>query len=157
MASAETVTGAAEQLLELPARLEEHEGFREVVAGLKAGQAATLDGAWGSSCALAAAALAGHAPGPLVLVCARADDADDLADDLRLFTRHVPEVFPAWESMPGERQVQDETAGERIRLLKALAGADPPKLLLAGIQALMQPVPPPDSLARNTRRLRAGD
>jgi len=157
MASAETVTGAAEQLLELPARLEEHEGFREVVAGLKAGQAATLDGAWGSSCALAAAALAGHAPGPLVLVCARADDADDLADDLRLFTRHVPEVFPAWESMPGERQVQDETAGERIRLLKALAGADPPKLLLAGIQALMQPVPPPDFLARNTRRLRAGD
>ena len=55
------------------------EGFVEVVASLQAGHAATLDGVWGSSCALVAAALVAHAPGPLVVVCANVDDVDDFA------------------------------------------------------------------------------
>ena len=85
MADAVAAITASDRLLELAGRLERQEGFAEVVASLKAGHAATFDGVWGSSCALAAAALAAHAPGPLVVVCPRADDVDALVDDLGLF------------------------------------------------------------------------
>ena len=53
MANAETVAAASGRLLELVGRLERHEGFAEVVESLGQGHAATLDGVWGSSCALA--------------------------------------------------------------------------------------------------------
>jgi len=156
MAPTETVTGPSEQLLTLPGRLQQHEGFCEVVASLRSGDAATLDGAWGSGCALAAAALSEHAPGPLVVVCPRVDDVDEVSDDLRLFTGRAPEVFPAWESMPGENCVQEGISGDRTRILKLLQSPQPPRLVVASIQALLQPVPDPSFLAQNTRALRVG-
>ena len=70
MARSEAGTSASDRLLELVGRLERHDGFDQVVAGLKAGQGATLDGVWGSSCALCAAALAGQAPASLVVISA---------------------------------------------------------------------------------------
>ena len=157
MATAKTATGASEQLLELAGRLQHEEGFAEVVAALEKGDAAVLDGAWGSSCALAAAALAARAPGPLILVCPHADDVDDAADDLRLFTRLEPEVFPAWESFPPDRRLESGIAGDRMRILKGLPGPEPPTLLVTSIQALMQPVADVQSLAANTRTLRVGE
>jgi len=108
------------------------EGFAEVVASLIAGHAATLDGVWGSSCALAAAALAAHAPGPLVVVCPRAEEVDGLIEDLGLFGRFHAEEFPACEALSGERAVQDEAAGDRLRLLKTLQSPTRPALVVAG-------------------------
>jgi len=157
MASAETASiSASDRLLALVGRMERHCGFAEVIAALQSGKAATLDGVWGSSCALAAAALALHAPAPVVLVCPMIDQADDLIDDLALFTRLVPERFPAWESLPSEQAVHDEVFGDRLRLLKLLQSDDLPKLLVASIQSLLQGVPHPDSLCRHTRSLRTG-
>lgn len=157
MAQAATVASASDRLLELAERLEEHEGFSEVVAALKAGHAATLDGVWGSSCALVAAALARHASEPLVVVCPHADDIDDFVDDLRLFSRLSPVAFPPAESLSGERLLRDEAFGERMRLLKLVQGPDPPKLVIASIQSLIQPVPERSSLNQQTRSLRVGD
>ncbi|MGA2030802.1 MAG: DEAD/DEAH box helicase [Thermoguttaceae bacterium] len=156
MAHASMENAAPRQLLELVARLEQQEGFSQVVDSLQAGQGATLDGVWGSACALAAAALAEHAPGPLVIICPGLDDADGLIDDLALFSAFTPERFPAWESLPSERVVHDEVFGERLRLLKLLQSAEPPRLLIAPIQALVQPVPDQQALARQTRSLRVG-
>ena len=156
MTHAVMATTASDPLLELVGRLERQEGFAEVVESLKAGQAATLDGAWGSSCALAAAGLAAHAPGTLVVVCPQVDDVDNLIDDLALFTRLPPERFPAWESLPSERVIHDEVFGDRVRLLKRLQGPDPPKLVATSIQSLLQPVPDRRLLARQTRSLRTG-
>src|SRR6185436_16071565 len=102
-----TLPSAAEQLLELVGRIEAAEGFESVVASLRAGHGATLDGVWGSSCALAAAALARHASGPLVVVCPHQGDSDEFADDLALFTREKAEKFPAWESLPTEQVIKD--------------------------------------------------
>ena len=84
MANADTVAAASGRLLELVRRLERHEGFAEVVESLNGGHAATLDGVWGSSCALCAAALAAHAPATLVVVCPNVDQVDELIDDLAL-------------------------------------------------------------------------
>jgi len=156
MANTVAATTASDRLLELVGRLERQEGFAEVVGSLQAGQAATLDGVWGSSCALVAAVLASHAPGALVVVCPQIDGIDDLIDDLALFTRLTPERFPAWESLPSERVVHDEVFGDRVRLLKLLQGPQPPKLVVTSIQSLLQPVPDRPSLARQTRLLRTG-
>ncbi|NQU19910.1 MAG: DEAD/DEAH box helicase, partial [Candidatus Nealsonbacteria bacterium] len=156
MANAVAATTASDRLLELAGCLQQQEGFAEVVESLKSGHAATLDGVWGSSCALATAALATHAPGPLVVVCPAIDDVDDLIDDLSLFSRLTPDRFPAWESLPTERVIHDEVFGDRVRLLKLLGSPEPPELIVTSIQALLQPVPDRQSLDRHTRTLRAG-
>ena len=157
MANAVAATTASDRLLELAGCLQQQEGFAEVVESLNLGHAATLDGVWGSSCALAAAALATHARAPLVVVCPQIDDVDDLIDDLSLFTRLTPDRLPAWESLPSERVIHDEVFGDRVRLLKLLRGSVPPELVVTSIQALLQPVPDRQSLDRHTRTLRAGD
>ncbi len=159
MIESQTITDVAGRLLELAGRLREETGFAEVVASLKAGHGATLGGVWGSSCALAAAALEAEAPATLVIVCPNSGDIDGLCDDLAIFTSVRPERFGAWESAPGERAVDDEIHGDRLRILKMLAGdeAGRPRLIVTSIQSLLQPVPPLELLRCQTRVLRVGD
>jgi transcription-repair coupling factor (superfamily II helicase) len=154
MTDAEGAVTASDRLLQLAGRLERQEGFVEVVESLKGGHAATLDGVWGSSCALAAAALAAHVPATLVVVCPTIEQADELIDDLALFTRIVPERFPASESL--HTAERDEVFGQRLHLLKLLGSSESPKLVVASIQSLLQPSPSRETLERQTRRLRVG-
>jgi transcription-repair coupling factor (superfamily II helicase) len=156
MSAAQAVVPASERLFELVGRLEAQRGFAEVIASLQAGHAATLGGVWGSSCALVAASLARHAPGPLVVVWPHMDDIDDFCDELALFSAVAPERFPAWEREAREAVVYDEIYGQRLRLLKLLGEAQPPRLVATSIQSLLQPVPSRESLARQTRRIRRG-
>lgn len=157
MASAESLVSVSSPLVELVGRLDAVAGFNDVVAALQAGEGATLDGVWGSSCALAAAALLRHAPAGLVLVTPHASEVDDLVDDLRLFTETRAERFPAWESLPSDRVVRDEVFADRLRVLKHLAAGPQPRLIVTSIQALSQPVPTRGDLLRQTRTLRTGD
>ncbi len=154
MTDAEGAVTAADRLLELAGRLQRQEGFAEVVDSLRGGHAATLDGVWGSSCALAAASLAADVPATLVAVCPSVEQADELIDDLALFTQIVPERFPASESLNAAER--DEVFGQRLHLLKLLGTADAPKLVVASIQSLLQPSPSPETLAGQTRRLSVG-
>ncbi len=153
----ESLSSASEQLLSLVERLTAQQGFAEVAASLQAGRGATLGGVWGSSCALVAAGLLPLAPGPLVVVSPHGDDIDDFISDLALFARQPAERFPAWENSPSERNAYDEIYGERLRLLKQLENAEPPRLIVTSIQSLLQPVPRRETLARQTRRLRRGE
>jgi len=157
MAYAAEAASTETRLFALAERLAQREDFARVVAELLSGHAATLDGVWGSSCALAAAALARSAPGPLVVVCPHTDDVEGMIDDLALFWPHGSERFPAWEAMLDERVIHDEVFGDRVRLLKLLAGPEPPKLVVTSIQSLLQPVPDGASLAAQTRTLRVGE
>ena len=86
MTQVRTDESASQRLLRLSESVQAVEGFAEVVASLQAGHGAALDGVWGSSCALAAAALLPHAAGPLVIICPHPGDVDELVDDLALFT-----------------------------------------------------------------------
>ncbi len=122
---------------------------------LASGAGATVDGAWASSSALAAAAAATRAPSAVLVVIAHPRDLDAWAADLETFTGVEPEVLPAWDRMP-EGEGIDLVAGQRLRLVKQLA-ADPPRVILATFQALIQPVPRREELSRNSRRLRVGD
>src|SRR6185369_436610 len=64
--------------------------------------------------------------------------------------------FPAWDSLPSADTVLDEIGGKRLRVLKQLESDQPPKVLLTTIQAIMQPVPNREQLAKHRKRLRVG-
>lgn len=181
MANVELATSPVDRLLRLVENIERVDGFGDVVASLQSGRSATLDGVRGSSAALVAASLARRAPGPLVVVMPQPGEIDDFGDDLAVFSELSPERFPAWEAMAADRHIDDDVCGDRLRLLKILQslkrpvptdgkpakksrGAKTPSfvphpssLILTSVQALMQPVPSEDLLARQTRRLVTGE
>lgn len=157
MSHVEAVAATSSLLKELAGRLETEEDFAALVASLRAGHSATLDGVRGSSCALAAAALARRALGPVLVVCPHLLDVDEFASDVSLFTDASCARFPAWETPPAEGSPADEIWGDRLRLLKQLWRGRPPAVLVTSIQALLQPVPPEPLLAAHTRRLAVGD
>jgi transcription-repair coupling factor (superfamily II helicase) len=64
--------------------------------------------------------------------------------------------FPAWDRLPREQVVADEVLGQRLRLLKTLSLDPPPRVVVTSIQALLQPVPSPESIARHSRHLQVG-
>ncbi|WP_425613783.1 transcription-repair coupling factor [Anatilimnocola sp. NA78] len=150
---------AAENLRQLPDSLLRYEGFAAATAALASGQPATFDGVWGSSCALLAAALAKAGHRPLLVVTAHEREADDLVADLPLFGVVEAISFPAWDTLPEERGIRDETYGERVRLLKrlALVGASGSPVIVASIAGLMQPVPSAEQLKTGTRTIRRGE
>ena len=145
-----------DSLKDLTRLVQTSEGFHPVVAALQNGHGATVDGAWGSSAALAAAALAVQAPSTLLVVIAHPRDADPWASDLASFSGIRPVLFPAWDTLPEDRAEVDETGGQRLRVLKQLESDEPPRLVLATFQALLQPVPDRAQLTSNRRVLRAG-
>jgi transcription-repair coupling factor (superfamily II helicase) len=157
MIYADSIGSASERLLKLIGCVERDTGFSAVAASLQAGNAATIDGAWGSGCALVVATLVQQSSGPLVVVLPAAEQVDDFVDDVRLFSTVPAAAFPAWETLRGETALHDEIAGDRVRLLKLLQDQNPPRIVVTSIQALLQPVPDRAALARRTRTLRVGD
>jgi transcription-repair coupling factor (superfamily II helicase) len=144
-------------LKDLTRQIQRAPGFPEVVAALKNGRSATIDGAWGSASALTAAALGLHAPTTLVILIAHVGDVDDFRDDVATFAGVVPEVFPAWEKLPRELTADDEIFGKRLRVLKRLGGSEPPRLVVAPFQAMLQPVPKPEALKGMSRIVSVGE
>ena len=131
MTGSSLASAASERLRELARRLNEHDGFAGAVSALSQGQPATLDGIWGSACALVAAELVRTAAGPLVVVCPHQDDIDTFCDDFSLFSPVSATRFPAWESDPGEQILHDEIHADRLRTLKQL---------IRGMDAAMPPL-----------------
>ena len=122
-----------------------------VAERLSPGVTVGLSGVWGSAGAMAAAAL-GEITGRCALLVVRSDDeAEEIADDLELFSGKLVRQLPPWEVDLAADHVSDEVAGERISLCGALAGtggdADAPAFVVAPIMALLQPVPTAESLA----------
>src|SRR5437660_8455651 len=89
-----------DSLKDLTRLVQQAEGFHPLVAALKNGHGATVDGAWGSSAALAGAAIGLHAPRTLLVVIAHPRDLDGWAEDLAGFSGLRPVVFPAWDNLP---------------------------------------------------------
>jgi hypothetical protein len=107
--------GPLSRLAGLAALLRSHSGFADVVTSLEEGHGATIGGTWGSSSALAAAALARELGDEriLVVVLPHAVDAERFVDDLALFTDLPVAHLPALESFAvGEDDVADDPAAE---------------------------------------------
>jgi transcription-repair coupling factor (superfamily II helicase) len=158
MADRSTATAAPlRDLKDLTRQVQRAPGFPEILAALKNGRSATIDGAWGSAGPLAAAALGLHAPTTLLIVLAHVGDIDDYADDIATFAGVKPEIFPAWDRLPKESGPGDDIFGRRLRVAKRLSGPLPPRFVVTPIQALLQPMPRPEVLAALSRRLSVGD
>ncbi|ADG69540.1 transcription-repair coupling factor [Planctopirus limnophila DSM 3776] len=144
-------------LQSLVPRLRQHPGIQAILESLRQGNSGTVDGAWGSSCALTTACVATSTSGPVIAILPRARDIEDFAGDLTSFLGQPPLVFPAWESLPSEQSTSDPIHGERLRLLKQLESEAPPQLVLTSIAATLQPVPARQSRQKSMRRFRVGD
>ena len=148
-------TRAAEQLLQLSKKLANATGFEKCVAALKHGEIATFDAVWGSACALLVAALS-HRFSSILVVVPDNKFQDNLLDDLATFHSGLTERFPA--CLQGSTGVTvDLEFGDRIRLLKSLLAGDQIPIMVANVQALMQPVADKDSLQAGSRRVAIGD
>jgi transcription-repair coupling factor (superfamily II helicase) len=148
-------TAVLAHLQDLSAIIQQAEGLSAVLGALEQGHSGTIDGAWASSAGVAAAALALQVPRTLLVVIAHPRDLDGWSGDLTSFSGLSPVIFPAWDNRPDDPA--DEIASQRLRVLKQLDSAEPPRLVLATFQALMQPVPDRAQLAANRRIVRAGD
>ncbi|NQT54350.1 hypothetical protein HQ576_19995, partial [bacterium] len=148
--------GAPSDLL---ARLESDDRFRRVCSRLAEGRPASAGGLWGSSVSIFLAALSHHATAPLLVAVPSIEDAERVADDLRLFTEAEVALFPAWEALPAEDAVPSPLHAQRVglsRRLSAAATQTPPALIVAPVQALLQPVADADAVAAATLELRVG-
>ncbi len=143
-----------ERLRDVPELLARMEGFPAVLSALHQRRSAVVDGAWGSSAALATAVVAQETPRTLLVVLAHPRDLDGWSGDLASFAGIEPVVFPAWDDFRNDASLSvDEVANQRLRLLKQLESCEPPRLVLTTLQALIQPVPDRTQLATTRRRL----
>jgi len=133
------------------------QSYQQVVAALQRGASGTIDGAWGSACALVAAALTRETAGPLLVVLPRINGVDDFAADLAALLETPPVVFPAWETLPREVTSKDAIFGTRLRVLEQIESTTPPRVIVAPFPALLQPVPPRSDRQAGKRMLRVGE
>ena len=85
-------------MLDLTHLLANQTDFMDTVATLQEGQGASVDGVWGSSCALVSAAInTGGFPVNLI-VLPEGKQIDDFCDDLTLFTDQEVFAFPVLDS-----------------------------------------------------------
>ena len=143
------------QLTDLPSRLLAQPGMAEVVARLREGKDATLDGAWGSSSVLVTVALRQQAASTLVVVLPHEKDVDGFTSDAAAFGIE-PECFPAWAALPQELSITDPILGTRLRILRAFESVSPPRMVVTTIHALLQPVPSPEARTVASRTLAVG-
>jgi len=114
-----------------------------------------VEGMWASSAPMVAGWAARAAGRRLLYLTAHLDQADDIQEDLELFTGQSVRVFPGWESDPPEPLAGDEIAAERVSVLTQLRN-DPQSvpIVVAPIQALIFPVPRPEDLSTECLQLK---
>ncbi len=128
---------------------------------LAAGKSVKLTGVWGSAGAMAAAALGRVTGRGVLFVTSHLDAADEVADDIEVFTGEAAQILPAWEVDVGSDHVSDEVIGERLRLCNLLSQPadqrdETVNYIVAPVMALLQPVPSREALATWRLELRKG-
>jgi transcription-repair coupling factor (superfamily II helicase) len=123
---------------------------------LAAARAVSVSGLWGSSVAAAVSAVGLRLHRPMLLVCGHIDEADDLADDLQLFTGKRPEVLPALELSAGLGRLSEEQVSNWLQLIARYAQGGQADYLVAPIHALMQSVPAKSTLQHVIRTIKTG-
>lgn len=113
-------------------------------------------GLWGSSASVVAASVRAQLDRPILFICGHLDEADDIADDMQLFTGERPAVLASLEVAGNLGRVSEEQASDRMRLVMKFASGKQPPVIVAPVQSLMQPVPAKDELKHLTRQLGKG-
>src|SRR5688572_21937135 len=139
-------------------RLVAARAIKDLARELVRTQAATASGLWGSSVAAVVAGLRAELRRPVVLICGHLDEGDDLADDIELFAGQRPDVLPALELAGSLGRYSEEQVSNRLQLVNRFAAGVPQdQLIVAPVQALMQPVPSRKQLEQLIRTLKPSD
>ncbi len=123
---------------------------------LDAGRRVVATGGGGCAVSLVAAALERTIARKLVIVCAHIDEAEDIVSEINALSPDSAAVFPALELTPGETEVSAELFAARSMMLRRIAVGEVPKVFIAPIAALMQPVPSVDRLDGLVRSVSVG-
>ena len=110
-----------------------------------------LQGSWGSLPRLITALLADKSPPPLLYITAHIPSSFQAQDDLETLLARPVQLFPAAEAHETDLNPKSDIASERLRICQQLQKHYPPSstthnsqlttIIVASIQALMQPVP----------------
>jgi len=131
--------------------------FREVLSAAAEGRDVCASGVWGCSAEMLAAALVHTGAAKRVLVLAHSpDQADRTAEDLPFFTGSDPLLYPPFDSPPGEGPPAVEVLGERIGAAAAFESGEN-RILVAPVQAVLQPTPDRETLRSSFLEVREGD
>ncbi|MEK7296445.1 MAG: hypothetical protein AAB069_00970, partial [Planctomycetota bacterium] len=153
-------------MIKLTGILQKHTHFREIIRQLQEGKDCFVSGLWGSSSSFFAAAVvreriksSGARP-KLLLVVSSTEEAEEDADDLNAFLPGQVATFPADETFFAE-DADDDAAAKRLSILNLMFHGNAqtklsPEIIVAPIQALLQPVPPHESITENILTVRKG-
>ena len=146
-------------LAELTALIAAAPGFPEVIASLHSGRSASIDGAWGSACALSIAAIAASdLKRTHLIVLPTIRDAEEFVDELTDLPNAGVMLFPAWESLPDAIDAADSVYAARLSIVRRLIQSDrAPAMIVTCLPALLQPVPSREVIKAATRTISVGD
>jgi len=130
--------------------------FKSLARGLDAGHRTIATGSVGSSISLIASALNKQIRRPILIVCAHVDEAEDIHAEVEAISAGQSVIFPALELAPGESSVSAELFALRASIISQISAGDCPRILIAPIAALMQPVPSTERMAGLVRELESG-
>lgn len=131
--------------------------FARLLASLRFGQSVVADEAAGSGSALLVASLVAACPGVVLVVAPDEQLADAILEDLKLFGIDEVVLFPALTSPTEAPRPDDETLGQRLRILLRLVRAEFPRVIVASGESLLQAVPPVHVLKERLWTLKAGE
>ena len=143
-----------------PAALDDHAGFEAVVAAVLDGRPFHAGGLWGSSQAYLLASLGRRVPNPLLALASTETEAEILADDLEAFGAE-PALLPARETQGArrsERPADPDSVRRRLQVAQRLSGPPErrPRLVVASLLSMLQPVPSPRDLEQDFLHLAQG-
>jgi len=142
-----------------PARIASSTLLARLATKLERREPCAAGNLWGSSQALVLAALTRRLDVPFLALCASESEAEIFADDLTTLGL-APLFFPARDTQgPGGRgHVDADSLRARLQAAQRLAGPEErrPRLVVASLLALLEPVPAPDELEKKLLHLQVG-
>ncbi|MEX1025761.1 MAG: DEAD/DEAH box helicase [Planctomycetota bacterium] len=141
-----------------PRFLTETPAFRALVGRLELDRAISVGGLWGSSQALLLAALIDRAQGPWLIVVSSDAEAELAQDDLAAFDVAAT-LLPARIERGGRAGVDLDSVRARLKVAQELTGPPErrPRVLIATIASLLDPIPSPEKLSGDYLHLSRGN
>lgn len=133
------------------------DAFVKLTRAIGSGNRIIATGGGGSAVSMLVAAMDTVLDRPIIIVCAHIDEAEDIYSEINAVLPAHASVFPALELTPGETDVSAELFAARSMMLRRIAGGECPRVLIAPIAALMQPVPSPVRLDGLVRSIAVGE
>jgi len=131
-----------------PEELDASPRFEELLKKVTAGEPAAAGGLWGASQSFVLAGLMDRLDAPWVILCSKEDEAELFAEDLAAFGV-ASTLFPARETGTLSAGADMDAVRGRLQVAQRLAGPAErqPRVLIASLLAVLQPIPSPKEIA----------